>query len=67
MYPVASEGIKADAWDVSGLNMIAARLSPGAISESNSSHLPPNVTAEMMQEVPDFLGFPVARGIPVAS
>src|SRR5215472_3816563 len=26
----------------SGLNMITARLSPGAISESNSSHLPPS-------------------------
>ena len=30
---------------VSGLDMIAARLSPGAISESSSSHLPPSVTS----------------------
>jgi hypothetical protein len=29
-------------WEpLSGLNMIAARLRPGAISESSSSHLPP--------------------------
>jgi hypothetical protein len=47
--------------------MIAARLSPGAISESSSSHLPPSEAAEIVQEVPDLLGFPVARGIAVAS
>jgi hypothetical protein len=37
---VSNEGIKVDTRAVSGLNMIAARLSPGAISESSSSHLP---------------------------
>ena len=30
---------------VSGLNMIGARFSPGTISESSSSHLPPNVAS----------------------
>src|SRR5215468_6504473 len=39
--PVSNEGIKNDTGAVSGLNMIAARLSPGAISKSSSSHLPP--------------------------
>ena len=34
---VSSEGIKADAATLSGLNMVAARLSPGAISESSST------------------------------
>ena len=42
---VSSEGIKADAACRSGLNMIAARLSPGAISDSSSSHLPPSVAS----------------------
>ena len=37
---VSNEGIKIDAGGKSGLNMIAARLSPGVISESSSSHLP---------------------------
>jgi hypothetical protein len=32
---VSSEGIKAGAVAVSGLNMIPARLSPGAISDSS--------------------------------
>ena len=39
---VSTEGIKDDVGAVSGSNMIAARLSPGAISESSSSHLPPS-------------------------
>ena len=39
---VSNEGIKVDTGAVSGLNMIAARLRPGAISESSSSHLPPS-------------------------
>jgi hypothetical protein len=39
---VSSEGILTDTGAVSGLNMIATRLSPGAISESSSSHLPPS-------------------------
>ena len=47
---VSSEGIKTDAV-VSGLNMIAARLSPGAISESISSHLPPNVASKLAKPV----------------
>src|SRR6516225_2493179 len=38
----SNEDIKTDAAGKSGLNMIAARLSPGAISESSSSHLLPN-------------------------
>jgi hypothetical protein len=38
---VSNEGIKTDAAGKSGLNRLAARLSPGAISESSSSHLPP--------------------------
>jgi hypothetical protein len=63
---VSTEGIKIDTGVVSGLNMIATRLSPGAISESSSSHLPPSVAAEMMQEVPDLLGFSLGHGIPVA-
>jgi hypothetical protein len=37
--------------------MIAARLSPGAISESNSSHLPPNVASKMAKPVM----FPLGR------
>jgi hypothetical protein len=47
----SSEGIKVDAVDVSGLNMMAARLSPGAISESNSSHLPPSVASRVAKPV----------------
>jgi hypothetical protein len=43
---VASDGIKGDAPVVSGLNLIAARLSPGAISESSSSPLPASGTSE---------------------
>ena len=31
--------------------MIAARLSPGAISESSSSHLPPNVASKLAKPV----------------
>src|SRR5262245_4277934 len=42
---VSSEGIKIETGAVSGLNMIATRLSPGAISESSSSHLPPSVAS----------------------
>jgi len=33
------------------LNMIATRLSPGAISESNSSHLPPSVGSKRAKPV----------------
>ena len=40
--PVHSD-VKDDTGAVSGLNMMAARLSPGAISESSSSHLPPRL------------------------
>jgi hypothetical protein len=40
---VSNEGIYVDTRAVSGLNMAAARLSPGAISESSSSHLAPSV------------------------
>jgi hypothetical protein len=31
--------------------MIAARLNPGAISESSSSHLPPNVGSKLAKPV----------------
>src|SRR5437763_9710871 len=34
---------------MSGLNMIAARLSPGAISESSSSHLPPSEASKVAE------------------
>jgi len=47
----SSEGIKADAMAVSGLNMNAARFSPGAISESSSSHLPPSVGSKAAKPV----------------
>src|SRR5215468_1540411 len=42
---------------MSGLNMIATRLSPGAISESNSSHLPPNESSKLAKPVT----FPLGR------
>ena len=54
---VSNEGMKADTGAVSGLNMIAARVSPGAISESNSSHLPPSETSKMLKPVM----FPLGR------
>jgi hypothetical protein len=44
---VSNEGIKNATGAASGLNMIAARLSPGAISESSSSHLPANVASDI--------------------
>src|SRR5262245_3098878 len=53
----SNEGIKADAGAVSGLNMMAVRLSPGAISESNSSHLPPSVASKPLKPVT----FPLGR------
>jgi hypothetical protein len=40
---VSRKGIKVDMGAASGLNMMAARLGPGANSESSSSHLPPCV------------------------
>src|SRR5215468_9238834 len=48
---VSSDGIEADARAVSGLNMMAARLSPGAISVSSSSHLPPKVGSKVAKPV----------------
>src|SRR6516164_10758201 len=48
---VSIEGIKANAVTVSGLNMIAARLSPGAISESSSSHLAPSEASKLAKPV----------------
>src|SRR6516164_1382149 len=42
---------------VSGLNMIATRLSAGAISESSSSHLPPNEGSKP----PNPVMFPLGR------
>ena len=45
---VSSEGIKVDTGAVSGLNMIAARFNPGAISESSLSHLPPSETSPLI-------------------
>jgi hypothetical protein len=49
---VSNEGFKADASTVSGLNMTAARLSPGAISESNASHLPASEASQMANADP---------------
>ena len=48
---VSSEGICVDAGAVSGLNMITARLSRGAISESSSSHLPTSVASVVAKPV----------------
>jgi hypothetical protein len=36
---------------MSGLNMIATRLSPGAVSESSSSHLPASVVSKVAKPV----------------
>jgi hypothetical protein len=43
---------------VSGLNIIPTRLTPGAISVSNSTHLPPNDASEVMNPA----RFPPGRG-----
>ena len=48
---VSSEGIKDDAGAMSGLNMMATRLRPGAISESSSSHLPPSEDSKLAKPV----------------
>ena len=48
---VSSDGLKADTGAVSGLNMIEARFRPGAISESNSSHLPPSEGSKLAKPV----------------
>src|SRR5215472_1808225 len=50
----SKEGIKVDMYDmglVSGLNMMAARLRPGAISDSSSNHLPPSEASWMAKPV----------------
>jgi hypothetical protein len=47
----SNEGIKIDTGLMSGLNIMAARLSPGAISESNSSHLPASVASKLPKPV----------------
>src|SRR6516165_997426 len=55
---VSNDGIKfGTGVAVSGLNMIAARLSPGATSESSSSHLPP-IEASMVAKP---VTFPLGR------
>jgi hypothetical protein len=54
---VSNDGIKDDAVAVAGLKMIAARFSPGAISESNSSHLPPSEASKAAKPV----AFPPGR------
>jgi hypothetical protein len=36
---------------MSGLNMIAARLSPGAISESSTGYLPPSEASKLAKPV----------------
>ena len=51
MPPSQVRAYKLDAGDVSGLNMIATRLSPGVISESSSSHLPPSVGSKLAKPV----------------
>jgi hypothetical protein len=48
---ISIEGIKVDTGAVSGLNMIATHLSPGAISDSKSSHLPPSVASRRAKPV----------------
>ena len=64
---VSSEGIKSDPGSVSGLNMMAARLSPGAISESSSSHLPPSEASLLAKPVSSLMGFSpvIARVMPM--
>src|SRR6516165_4955301 len=57
---VSSDGIKVDAGAVSGLNIIAARFRPGAISESSSSHLPPSEAPKLAKPVM----FPPGRSRP---
>ena len=48
----SNEGIQVDTGAaMSGLNMIAARFSPGAISESSSSHLSPNEASKLAKPV----------------
>src|SRR6516164_8116324 len=54
---VSNEGIKTDEGK-SGLNMMAARFTPGAISESSSSHLPPSEGSQKPKPVM----FPFIRG-----
>ena len=68
---VSSEDVKINGGGASsGLNMIAARLSPGAISESNSSHLPPSEASKLAKPVMFPLGrssratMPLATGSP---
>jgi hypothetical protein len=48
---VSSELIKTDTGAVSGLNINAARLNPGTISESSSSHLPPSDASKRAKPV----------------
>jgi hypothetical protein len=60
---VSTEGLKADAVTTSGLNMIAARVSPGVISESSSSHLPPSVTSKVAKPVVFPLGMQTRKCI----
>jgi hypothetical protein len=50
-----------------GLNMMAARLSPGAISESNSSHLPPSVASKLLKPVTFPLGRSSRSTMPLAT
>ena len=47
----ASNGATGSVEVVSGLNRIAARLSPGAISENSSSHLPPSEASKLAKPV----------------
>jgi hypothetical protein len=54
---VSNDGIEIDTGAASGLNIIAARLSPGAISESSSSHLPPSEASKPAKPVV----FPLGR------
>jgi hypothetical protein len=51
---------------VSGLNMIAARLSPGAISESSSSHLPASEASKLAKPVMLPLGRSRRATLPLA-
>jgi hypothetical protein len=61
------KGIKVDTAAESGLNMMAAHLSPGAISESSSSHLPPSVASKTAKSVIFPLGRSSRGTMPVAT
>src|SRR5215467_14406949 len=62
---VSTDGI--DTGAVSELNRIAARLRPGAISVSSSSHLPPSEASELAKPVTFPPGWLSRATMPVAT